>query len=82
MLWHENEMKPQSLASPDVYKHCNYPAIHRYDDQAFDDMSEESEKKTFLLRNRCGLFQVKAFVEQAKKNGELRPQTVMWPRIA
>ena len=63
-----NEMKPRTLVSPGVYKHTMYPAIHRYDDQAFDDMSEESGKKTktLLLRNGCGPFQVKALLSRQK----------------
>ena len=43
-----------------------YPAIRRYDEQAFDNMSEESEKKKLSLRNRCGLFQVKACLSRPK----------------
>ena len=33
-----------------------YTAIHTYDEQAFDNINEESEKKTSSLWNRCGLF--------------------------
>ena len=61
-----NEIKPQTLASPGVYLSiAMYPAICRYDDQAFDDMSEEHLKiYTYIyiyisLRNHCGLFQIK-----------------------
>ena len=44
-----------------------YPAIRSYDEQAFDNMSDESEKKhTLSLRNRCGLFQVKAWLSRPK----------------
>jgi len=45
-----------------------YQRIPRNDDQAFDNYtSEESEKKTSLsLRNRCGLFQVKACLSRPK----------------
>ena len=50
-----------------------YTAIHSYDEQAFD-MSEESEKITLSLRNRCGLFQVKAWLSRSKKHGGFRPQ--------
>ena len=53
-----------------------YTTIRRYEDQAFNDMSEEREKKTFCHDlssiNCCGLFQL-GIVEQAKQNGELRP---------
>ena len=45
--------------------HCN--VIFRYDDQPFNDISEESEKKTLSLRNRCGPFQVKALLNKPKK---------------
>ena len=44
-----------------------YLLICRYDDQAFDDMGEECEKKTLLLRNSCSLFQVKALLSRPKK---------------
>ena len=43
-----------------------YSAIRSYDEQAFDNMSEESEKKTLSLRNHCGLFQVKAWLSRPK----------------
>ena len=44
-----------------------YTAIRSYDEQAFDNMSDESEKKhTLSLRNRCGLFQVKAWLSRSK----------------
>ena len=46
------------------------PAIHSYDEQAFNNMSEGSEKKKLSLRNRCGLFHV--MLEQAKKTGWLQ----------
>ena len=62
-------------------------------EQAFDNMSEESEKKILSLRNCCGLFQVKAWLSRPKKHGgftprrgypgdTFRPQIVRWPRIA
>ena len=47
-----------------------YQAIRRNDDQAFDDMSEESENKflsALALRNHCGLFQVKALLSRPNK---------------
>ena len=51
-----------------------YPAIHSYDEQAFDNMNEESEKETLSLRNCCGLFQVKAWSSRPKTHGGFRPQ--------
>ena len=43
-------------------------AIRRYDDQAFDDMIDESGKKTTIVKkNHCGLFQVEALVRRPKK---------------
>ena len=56
-----------------------YTVIRRYVDQAFNDMSEESEKKlsTLSLRNRCGLFHVKALLSRPKNNGKLRPSEVL-----
>ena len=42
------------------------PAIRSYDGQAFENTSEESEKKTLVLRNRCGLFQVEAWLSRPK----------------
>ena len=45
-----------------------YSAIHSYDEQAFDDMSEKSgEKKNFLVTKLLRS-------EQAKKHGGFRPQ--------
>ena len=47
-----------------------YPAIRRYDDQAFDDICEESGKNIyFSLRNCCGLFQAKALLSRPKNDG-------------
>ena len=40
------------------------PAICSYDEQASNDIGEESEK-TLSLRNCCGLFQVKAWLKKA-----------------
>ena len=47
-----------------------YTAICRYVGEAFDNMSEESGKKNLsalLLRNLCGLFNVKAFLSRPNK---------------
>ena len=46
-------------------------AIHRYGDEAFDDMREESEKNKNILSalssiNHCGLFQLKAWLSRSK----------------
>ena len=47
-----------------------YPVIHRYDDQAFDDMNEQSEKKL----NHQETVQSRDIVEPDKKKGKLRPK--------
>ena len=52
-----------------------YPAIHWYDDQAFD-MSEESEKNNLIVKKPLWPVPSQGIVEQANKNGELRPQLV------
>ena len=48
------------------------------DEQAFDNMSEESEKKqkTLSLRNHCGLFQVKALLSRPKNMAVSDPSEV------
>ena len=51
-----------------------YPAIRRYNDQAFDDMSEESGKKNFIVHKLLRPVVSQGIVEEAKKNGELRSQ--------
>ena len=51
-----------------------YTAIHSYDEQAFDNMSEESEKNTLSLSIRCGLFQVETWLSRPKKHGGYTPQ--------
>ena len=44
-----------------------YPVICSYDEQGLDNMSEESvKKKTLSSGNRCGLFQVKAWLSRPK----------------
>jgi len=50
--------------------------IHRYDEQAFNHMSEESERKTLSWRNRCGLFQVKAWLSRPKNMAASDPGEV------
>ena len=39
-----NEIKPQTLVCLGIYKHCNVSSEVWYDGQAFNNMSEESEK--------------------------------------
>ena len=53
-----------------------YTAIRSCDEQAFDNMSEEGEKKNKKLssRNRCCLFEVKAWLSRPKKHGGFRPR--------
>ena len=50
-----------------------YPAICWCDDQAFDDISKECEKKEFIVKKSLWSVPSKGIVEQAKKkNGGLR----------
>ena len=60
----------KSLQAPNLkiiaLKKAIYSAICIYDEQAFNNMSEESETKTLLLKNRCGLFQVKVWLSRPK----------------
>ena len=53
-----------------------YPVICRYDEQAFDNMSKESEKKSLSFRNRCGLFQIKALLSRPKNMAASDPSEV------
>ena len=47
-----------------------YPAICSYDDETFDDMSEESEeKKTLTLKKSLRPVPSQGMVEQVKKHG-------------
>ena len=46
-----------------------YPAIHRYDDQAFDYISEESEKKNFIVKKSLWHIPSQGIVEQTQQNG-------------
>ena len=68
-----NEIKPPTLGLQAFICIAMYPAILRYDDQAFNDMSVESEKKTLSLINLQPVPN-QGIGEQAKKHGELRPQ--------
>ena len=46
-----------------------YPAIHSYDkEQAFDNMSEESEKPNFIVKKSLRPVPSQSMVEQAKKH--------------
>ena len=70
-----------------------YPAIWSFDEQAFDNMSEESEKnKNFIVKKSLRPVPSQIMVEQAKKHGGFRPQRgypgdalrlqrVRWPRM-
>ena len=44
-----------------------YPAIRRNDEQTFDDMSEESEKKNFIIKKSVWPLPSQGIVEQVKK---------------
>ena len=43
-----------------------YPAICSYDEQAFDNMSEESEKKSFIVQKSLRPVPSHGMAEQAK----------------
>ena len=51
-----------------------YPAIRRYDDQAFHDISEKSGKKKIIVKKSLRPVPIQGIVEQAEQNGELSPQ--------
>ena len=52
-----------------------YPAIRSDDEQAFDNMSEESEKKkNFIIKKSFWPVPSQGMVEQAKKHGGFIPQ--------
>ena len=54
-----------------------YPGIRSYDEQAFNNMSEESQKKqTLSLKNCCGLFRVKARLSRPKNMVASEPSEV------
>ena len=58
-----------------------YTMIRSDVEEAFNNMSEESEKKkTLSLRNRCGLFQVKAWLSRPQKTWQLQTPARL-PRI-
>ena len=51
-----------------------YTTIRSYDNQAFDNTSEESEKKNFIAQKSLRPVPSQGMVEQAKKHGGFRPQ--------
>ena len=52
-----------------------YTAIHSYDEQAFDNMNEESGKKNpLIVKKLLRPVTSQGMVEQAKKHGCFRPQ--------
>ena len=51
-----------------------YPAIRSCDEQAFDNMSKESEKKNFIMKKSLSPVPSAGMVEQAKKPGGFRAQ--------
>ena len=71
----------------------NMSELCSYDEQAFNNMSEESEKINFIVKKLLQPVLSRGMVEQTKKHGglrpqrgnprnALRPQRAMWPRIA
>ena len=57
-----------------------YPAIHSYDEQAFDNMSEEREKNNFIVKKLLRPVPSQGKVEQAKNTWRLQTP-VRLPRI-
>ena len=51
-----------------------FPAIRNYDEQAFDNMSEQSEEKNFIVKKSLRPVPSQGMVEQAKNHGGFRPQ--------
>ena len=49
-----------------------YPVIRSYDEQAFDNMSEESGKKNFIVKKSSRPVPSQSVVEQAKKTWRLQ----------
>ena len=62
------------LMSPAFISIAMYPAICSYDEQAFDNMTEESENNNFIVKKSLRLVPSQGMVEQAKKRGNFRPQ--------
>ena len=53
-----------------------YGAIRSDDEQAFDNMSEESENNNFIIKKSLRPVPSQGKVEQAKKHGGFRPHEV------
>ena len=53
-----------------------YAAIHSCDDQAFYNLSEESENTNFILKKSLWPVQSKGMTEQAKNMAALNPSEV------
>ena len=51
-----------------------YVMICSYDEQSFDNMSEESGKKNFIANKSLRPVPSQGMVEQANKHGGFRPQ--------
>ena len=70
----------KSLQAPDLkttaLTKVIYAAIHSYDEQTFENMSEESEKNFIVKKYPLSLCLVpsQGMVKQAKKHGGFRPQ--------
>ena len=69
-----------------------FTAIHSYDEQEFDNTSEESEKTNFIVKKSLRPVPSQGMVDQVKKHGgfrpqrgypgdALRPQRVRWPTM-
>ena len=52
----------------------SYTAIRSYGEQAFNNMSEESEKNKFIIEKSLRPVPSQGVVEPAKKHGGFRPQ--------
>ena len=55
-----------------------YTAICSYDEQAFDNMSEESKKYNFIVRKSLWSVPSQGMVEQAKNMAASGPSEVTW----
>ena len=51
-----------------------HASIHSYDEEAFDNMDEESEKNIIIVKKLFWPIPSQGMVEQAKKYGGFRPQ--------
>ena len=57
-----------------ISKFAIYPAIRSYDEQEFNNMSEESENNNFVVKKSLRPVPSQDKVEQARKHGSFRPQ--------